>query len=342
MSIIINCKQNYPKIIERVLFLFLLTSLLLSSISIAEAFKSSSRNYPINLQNGVHNLNIESQNIAVQELLIFSTNKQNSYIEIENINQPIDKFLIARPSYEYFSLKCNLESKRFEITFLVSKEWLDNQNINEKAVTLYQFNQKEGIWEKAFTELKLLNKGFYTYVSKIEGDGYFVISDKDYVEEKIIMNNKEDDKNINKNNSNTINNNNNNNTKNNNENSFVELTLENPLEIKKKSYNKYILIGCGAIFLILLLKISKLNTKNKLNTFDMKVNNLNLIENIEKNVLNKQNKLELIQSEINSLEEKIALKIAKTLQENEFSPAEIRAKLISNNISQEVINKVIT
>lgn len=121
-----------------------------------------------------------------------------------------------------------------------------------------------------------------------------------------------------------------------------EPTLEQPLSFQTNSNLTIILIGIISITLIGgSSTILIINKKPKSNSTQNEINNFNLIANIENKVLQRTEKTNLIQKEIDELEPKIALKIIRTLKEKGFALAEIREKLLSNQISEETINKIL-
>lgn len=316
------------KILERILGISLFFCLILNSISFAEAISDSSIEFNIR-SNDITVLNLNQFDFPFNQLSVKNPDRKGTTLEIEIIDRPIDKFLIAKPAFKYFSIQSSSSDLTLEYEFEVDMDWLQNNNLDEDDVSIFKFNKINNTWEELDSKVSYANAGNFYYKTKTD-IGYFVIAAKDIpiIPTKVDTTSPTEEQSV----------------EIQKETKTIEPTLEQPLPVEQNSSLSFILIGIIAFTLIggsSAVFIINSKQKTQIPSYEKEYNNINLISDIENRIIQEAKTTSLIEKEIEELEPKIASKIAQTLKSNGFPPAQIREKLLSNNISEETINKVL-
>jgi len=330
-------KEKYVKIIEKMIMLFLLSALVASSITFVNATSTQiSSNFPVNANQINPEIDVSSMNIAIQKITITNEISANSNIKISYIKErPIDKFLIARSAYQYFSVEktTKQEQNTILLDFRITEDWLKAQNIPLEGITLYRFNLAENRWEPLETKFKYSNLGYINYQATSNNYGYYVISDRDIILPKEQL---EKTKNVEESE---------NSTQNIITNQKEEPQLVYPLE---SSTNVYILPILVVLILIMSIipmgygvkKIEKNKKEKKVKEESKKKKTLDFLESIEKKVMQREERAKKIKEEIIKIEPKIAERFAQVMKQQGYSAQAIKNTLLQNQIDEEIVNEL--
>ncbi|MGM5483788.1 MAG: PGF-pre-PGF domain-containing protein [Nanobdellota archaeon] len=320
------------RFLERLIFILFLLAFMINFITFADAASERYRDY-----SATSNIDTESMGIALKNINLM-TSESGAALRVSTIEKPIDRYLIGRISYEYFSITDkldNIDDISFSLKFEVNSKWVENFDGKEKAVSLYHFNKDEMLWKKVETDFMYKKGDVYTFKSYPDNMGYFVIADKDYVKNKGVVkknksknvseNHKEPDVEI----------------PSDSEENVSSMQLEGGSDNTKKVLSSYILYSI-VFFFISIFVLSFLLVKKKGNK-DVSINDvLDRAENkISSKLKDNTSKEEIMKQKIDALEPKIAFAIVSKLKDKGYDEEGIKAVLAKRNIRKDIIERVI-
>lgn len=333
-------RKRYLKIAERILFLLLLLALLASSISIAKAAGAHIvEDFTLISGRQNHVIDTTKFNRTIEQVALTHKAKNNERLTIGYIiGNPIDKFLITRTAYQYFSIEKNfVENADMKITYSVPESWVNNLGYNYKALALYYFNEREEAWEEIPSHLQQSSAGKLIFNTNTNRFGYYVVADKDFEIEKPItiietvptdMEN-QSEKTMEKN-------------------PLTPPEIESPIAIQEKQKNTSLMVITLTILVLTLLggtiAIIKLqakdNKKQKKKPKHKGGHNMHFFDDLAAKVIEK-NRVANMKKEINSLEHLVANKLTQALKNKGYSNHQIHNHLTKNKIDPNIINRLI-
>lgn len=322
-------------ILERLLFIFLLVSLLASSVTIAKAAAiETTIDYTFTVSSGQSQmLDLKELDFAVSEVKLLTDVHTNGILSVSKIEgRPIDKFLISRLAYEYFRFDSSEEYAKGSLYFDVDHSFINGNNLDKEAISLYQFDTNAGKWQEVETHFRFSKGSTSYYVADVEDFGYYVISDKDIPKEIVPESIESMD------------------TMSDTDMSFDEYNSNIPsstpdLELPSQETMSFpwltmvlivVIVGAFGTGSFILVKGLKKNDSKKMTTDAVSA----AIAAAEHRALEQIAGENDIKSKIAHLEPKVAQKFVLTMRSQGIDDDTIRAELLQHRISYSVIQKV--